>query len=97
QLLRRIVRRIDRYEQNLHPIGIGTERLVQRRELRERRRTDIGAMRVTEEEHQHLAAEVGGGNRFTGMSLQGYVSAPIDARYVHALKRRFGRRARGKQ
>ena len=57
--VRRVALRIDGNEQHLYAIGIGAEPLHRLRQLGERGRAEIGALRITEEHDDGLAAIVG--------------------------------------
>ena len=57
--LRPVPLRVERHEHHLHALTVGTQLPPHERELRERPWAYVGAAREAEEQHHHLALEVG--------------------------------------
>jgi hypothetical protein len=57
QDLRRVALRVEGDEDALHPFAVLAQRLLHFRQLHHRRRADVGALGVAEEEHHGLALE----------------------------------------
>jgi hypothetical protein len=74
-----VVLRIDTDEQHLNALGVCAQRFRQLREPGEGRGTDIRAMGVTEELHQHLAAVIGAAQSQAGVCGEFKVLALRDA------------------
>src|SRR5437667_130628 len=79
---------IDGDEQHLHMIRVGPEFLHRRRELRKRGRAKVRTLRIAEEHHYYLAAEVRQGPRLAGVVDQLEVAANGDTGNVGTLKLR---------
>ena len=67
--------RIDRDEQDLHPLCIISQHLPRLRESGQRGRTHIGAMRVAEHQHDDLAGEILQTGRLSLLVCQGEITA----------------------
>src|SRR5712692_3344221 len=83
----RVALRVDRDEEHLQPLPVLTELILYRFELGECRRTYVGATRVAEEHHHHLAAEIGKSAHLARVVGERKILAVIGARDIRILER----------
>ena len=87
---RRVALGVDRNEQDLHPAGVLAEFVGYDRQLPERGRTHVGAMRVAEEDRHHLALEIGERAGLAVVVGELKIAPELGAGEIGELERRLG-------